>query len=412
MAEPQQEPETQDASGGPAPLRFPGAARARQFAEPAEIIEDDEPPPPSLTTGPIPVIQAALPEHHPAPAAPQPPASVSGWDRFIAPAPVSTGGQASAGVPVWQAAAPGSAAPPQWAPEPPPEPPAQWSGSRERWVRVLSLGAKRAKASPAELRDRHLRRTIREATWPRSALIGVVNEKGGVGKTRVTLVLAGILAAIRGGGVAAVDLARSQNGLGLVSEGRQARCISELADDPGSYATPGKISAFAARQSSFADVIASLDERSFDDDSVRRVMYAVSRCYSIAIADTGNAHEDSAYHSVTHAADVLVLPVVAEVQAIHFGLKLIRLLRQDRSWEPRPIIVALLHTTGGPLPGGYSAQSILHEFQQVGVAATIEIPYDAALSTLPITVGNLGHTAQLAWTELAAAVVSNTFIQP
>lgn len=276
-------------------------------------------------------------------------------------------------------------------------------------MKVLSLGLAKPKASPAEIEDRHHRRLIRETTWHRSVSIGVVNEKGGSGKTPLTLCLAGTLASIRGGGVVAFDAARSRNGLDRIGEGRPARCISELIDDPASHATPGKIAAFAARQTSFADVICSLHERAFDADSVERARYAIDRCYAISVADTGNAHEDAAYTAVTHSADLLVIPVVPSVQSIEDGMKLIRVLREDPAWVPVPFVIALMHN-GGAEAG--TPDQILGDFQNLGVAAAVEIPYDKAIAGgRRITLGNLSHDSKVAWTRLAAAAVSNIFVK-
>lgn len=317
-------------------------------------------------------------------------------------------GQAPAQAPQWSG--PGGPAPVPvpvtWTPPPPPEPPAEWKGSRERLLKVMSLGLAKPKASPAEIQDRRNRRLIREATWPRSVAIGVVNEKGGSAKTPLTLALAGILAMIRGGGVCACDFARSMNGLADAAEGRQARCISELVQDPETYATPGRIAAFATRQTSFADVIGSLRERAFDSASIRRARVAIDRCYAISVADTGNAHEDSAYQAVTHGSDLLVMPVVAEYKSIKFGLKLINLLQTDQSWRPRPIIMVLMHSTPTVNPQ-YPAAGILESYERAGVTAALQIPFDPALSATPITLGKLTATSQIAWTRLAAAVVAN-----
>lgn len=380
----------------PTPLRLPGAARAAGFAEPREA---PTVPPPAPAPDPRPTTEPAPPHHRDDSAESSPPAVRHSWDRF---AP----GQAAP--PEWtqHPGGPAPQVPVTWTPPPPPEPPAQWRGSRERLIKFASLGFAKPKASPGEIEDRRNRKLIREATWPRSVAIGVVNEKGGSGKTPLTLVLAGILAQIRGGGVCACDFARSMNGLADSAEGRQARCISELVQDPEAYATPGQIAAFATRQTSFADVIGSLHERPFDSDSVRRARVAIDRCYAISVADTGNAHEDSAYQAVTHESDLLVVPIAPEYKSIKFGLKLINLLQTDPSWRPRPIIAVLMQSDPVANPQ-YAAAGILESYQRAGVTAALEIPFDPALKTTPITVGKLSAASEIAWTRLAAAVVAN-----
>lgn len=379
-------------AGTEPPRRLAGAARAAAFAEPAFI-----------QTPPVPAEQPPPP-----PAAPED----DGWQRFQAPMagePQHRSGPAP-GYPATDQER-GFGQPPvvpmSWTPPPPKERPAEWSSGRTRALKVLSLGTAKPKASAAELEDRHLRRLIREITWPRSVSIGVVNEKGGSGKTPLALCLAGTLASIRGGSVAAYDAARSRNGLDLICEGRPARCISELAANPDLYATPGKMAAFAARQTSFADVICSLRERAFDDESIRRVRFAIDACYAISVADSGNAHEDSAYRAITHGSDLLAIPVApSSVQSVDFGMKLIRVLRNDPAWRPVPFIVVLMHGGGKEIEG--SREQLLGLFQNLGVAATLEIPYDSAVAGgRRITLGNLTHASSVAWTQVAAAAVSN-----
>lgn len=406
-------------------------ARPLNQAVPITVHDPDEPEPVSLYVTPdgsvmragVPTFGSAEPSIEapprpadPAPASFTPPPAAYSTDAATAPPGGSTQFQPLPARAIENGSAPGWIAQPAlpqssprsavWAPPPPKEPPAQWSDGRTRLVKALSLGMAKPKASRAELSDRRLRRMIREMTWPRSVAVGVVNENGSSGKTPLTLCLAGTLASIRGGGVVAYDAARSKNGLDLICEGRPARCISELIQDPESYATPGRIAAFAARQTSFADVICSLKERAFDEQSVKRARYAIDRCYAISVADTGNAHEDGAYTAVTHNSDLLVIPVTPHVQSIDFGLKLIHILRGDRTWRPVPIVMALMQSTTEGMPGGTAA--ILKNFEAAGVAAALELPYEPAIAYgRRITLGNFTHASSVAWTRLAGAVVSN-----
>lgn len=179
--------------------RLPGAARAQAFTEPAA---DTAPPPRELAVTAVTAVTAAAPVE---------PSAGSLWDRFEQPTGAATTDGPVAG----------------WTPPAPTEAPAEW-GRRPAVVKVLSFGLASAKPGREELDHRHNVRTIRAATWPRSARIAVANPKGGSGKTPTAVILGGILASIRGGSVAIWDAADAAGTLAGRTEGFAARCVSDI----------------------------------------------------------------------------------------------------------------------------------------------------------------------------------------
>lgn len=368
------------------PRRLPGAVRAAAFAEPAA----ETAPARRATTASA----RAAAQRVAAPTA----------DAAVADAAVTVPEVAPAsGV----AVAPVVVAPPglvSWTAPATTEAPAQW-GRRRHLVKVLSLGLVKPKAGREELDHRENERLIRAATWPRSVRIAVVNPKGGAGKTPTSLILGGALARVRGGSVAVWDASDAAGTLADLAEGVQARCVSAIDGAPGDYAHPGTIAAAAATQTSSADVLGSLTDREFDGDSVDRVLWALDRTYRISVADTGNVPHSDAFTAVIAKADILVVPTTIEAVSVNKALRLLHRLQTHGDLAQRAVVAVL--RTGGPETPGLAPQ-IEDLFTAAGVGAIEHIPFDPVIAAgTPITYDQLTQASQVAWTRLAAAVVSN-----
>ena len=204
----------------PPARRLPGARRAVANQEPAAAAPDPTPVPP---------------EPDPVPAA-DPPA-VDDWNRF---------GEPESRSPVAILTVPEKPAPATW-------------GRRRVLVRILSVGLAQPKPGAQEVEYRANRKLIRTTTWGRSVRVMVANPKGGVGKTPTALVLGGMFAE-EGRPTVIWDAADARGDLTERAEGAPARCVSWVADAPGDYRVPGTIGALTAKQSSFADVLGSLEK--------------------------------------------------------------------------------------------------------------------------------------------------------
>jgi len=383
--------------------RLPGAQRAQAFNEPA--MEEASPG--------VPFAPALVPPNPgtaslyvtPPPSIASPPAVVTpdqGSDsgeqwRNTAQPPSALGGQPTM--------YPGG-----WTPPPPREKPAEW-GRKRQIVRILSLGLAHAKAGQEELQYRENIRAVREGSWPRCARIVVANPKGGVGKTPVAVALGGMLAKIRGGGVVVWDAADAAGTVGSRAEGRPGRCISEVEAHPESYGQPGTISAAVATQSSFADVLGSLQDREFTDASVQRVLWALDRSYRLSVADTGNVPHSAAFREVMSRADLVVVPTTITKDSVDKATSLLRKMQDSPTGLLQRAVVAVLENRGPQTPG--LAASMDEIFHGEGVGAVVHIPFEPVIAAgTAITLGDFTHESTIAWTHLAAACTTNLITAP
>jgi len=383
--------------------RLPGAKRAAAFNEPA--MEEASPVVPFTPPLVPPHLGTASLYVTPPPSIASPPAvmtpdqgSDSGeqW-RNTAQLPVAGGGQ--------PAVYPGG-----WTPPPPREKPAEW-GRKRQIVRILSLGLAHAKAGQEELQYRENLRAVREGSWPRCARIVVANPKGGVGKTPVAVALGGMLAKIRGGGVVVWDAADAAGTVGSRAEGRPGRCISEVEAHPESYGQPGTISAATAPQSSFADVLGSLQDREFTDASVQRVLWALDRSYRMSVADTGNVPHSPAFREVMSRADLVVVPTTITKDSVDKATSLLRKMQDSPTGLLQRAVVAVLENRGPQTPGLAAAMDEI--FHGEGVGAVVHIPFEPVIAAgTAITLGDFTHESTVAWTHLAAACTTNLITAP
>lgn len=388
--------------------RLPGAQRAQAFNEPPM----DDPQPRSPFSSPIPAQHpdspppaaagepTAAPLGAVAPATSLPPHTVpadqaNGWSQFGQP---PFGGQ--------PAGYPGV----NWTPPVLPEKPAEW-GRKRQLVRVLSFGLAKVKPGQEEVQYRENVRAVRQGSWPRCARIVVANPKGGVGKTPLAVGLGGKLAQIRGGGVVVWDAADAAGTVGSRAEGRPGRCISEVEAHPESYGQPGTISAAVATQSSFADVLGSLQDREFTDASVQRVLWALDRSYRLSVADTGNVPHSAAFREVMSRADLVVVPTTITKDSVDKATSLLRKMQDSPTGLLQRAVVAVLENRGPQTPGLAAAMDEI--FHGEGVGAVVHIPFEPVIAAgTAITLGDFTHESTIAWTHLAAACTTNLITAP
>lgn len=274
-------------------------------------------------------------------------------------------------------------------------------------IKLAPSAAEQAeRARVAELAAAEAR--IRQSSWTRAAGILVANKKGGVGKTPLTLMLAGVIATIRGGSVAAVEVSDDPGALTYRSEGRPVRGVADLARDAQAITSAGQLGGYAVAQTSYASVIGSpVDRARLDRDDVVNVCNVVDSYYRLRILDSGNQPSSSAFDGAIECSDVLVIPTLNSGDSVLEGLTMLEGLRaaggRRKELADRAILVRL--TDGRPEHTGV-LQRLNRLIEQSGFVAVYDIPYDPHIAERhEITLDKLAPQTRAAVTLAAAGVI-------
>jgi len=285
------------------------------------------------------------------------------------------------------------------------------AGFRGFWARLgLPIGPGAAEA--LERRCGELRTAnetiVRQATWTRAVSVLVANPKGGTGKTPTTLLIGGVLAAIRGGSVAILEVSDDRGALNLRAEGNPQLGLGELVRDIDQVTTAGRLAGYTAPQTSFASVIGSTGRRTpLNGESVVAVASVIDEFYGIRVMDSGNVTTSSAFQGAVSVADVLVIPIM---NAGDSALEAIELLEElhaagGASAALASTAIAIRITDGRP-ENPVVREDIERLLKQTGVSVLHEIPYDAHIAERgQITLSSLKPATRDAFVAAAASVV-------
>lgn len=250
--------------------------------------------------------------------------------------------------------------------------------------------------------------TVRQATWTRAVSILINNPKGGTGKTPTALLLGGVLAAIRGGSVAILEVSDDPGALNFRAEGNPQLGLGELVRDVTQIRTAGHLAGYTAPQTSFASVIGSTGRRErLTGDSVIAVTSVIDEFYGIRVMDSGNVTTSSAFQGAVSVSDVLVIPVMNAGDSVLEAIQLLDELRSagGDSAKLADTAIAIRLTDGRP-ENDAVRQEVERLLKDAGVSALHEIPYDAHIAERgQITLGNLNPATRDAFTSAAASVV-------
>lgn len=276
----------------------------------------------------------------------------------------------------------------------------------------LSPGLSEAAARREQAELLCCERIIRQATWQRgSVAYTVANKKGNSAKTPVTVSVAGILAAIRGGSVAMMEVSDDPGQLAGRSEGEQRSGIGELVLNAAKVSTKAQLEGYAIPQTSFAHTFGSSPSRRapLDRESIETVAALIDQFYTIRAMDSGNVYTSSAFAGAMATSDALLVPMMNASDSMGEAVELFHFLEaQDdphfRELAKRAIVVRI--SDGRP---EYKVERLVKDFMhQTGIKADrmFTVPYDAHLAERgAITLDKLAPATRAALVRIAAALV-------
>lgn len=251
--------------------------------------------------------------------------------------------------------------------------------------------------------------TIRQATWTRAVAVLVANPKGGSGKTPTALLLGGVLAAIRGGSVAVLEVADDPGALAFRAEGTPALGVGELVRDIRSITNAGQLAGYTAPQTSFAAVIGSTGRRTrLTGDAVIDAAGTIDEFYAIRVMDSGNQPTSSAFTGALTVTDALVVPLMNAGDSVLEAIQLLDELRSAgrRTAELADHAIAVRLTDGRPEPETIR-QEVARLLTDAGIQHIIDVPYDPHIAERgQLTLAAVNPATRAAFVTAAAAVVT------
>lgn len=280
------------------------------------------------------------------------------------------------------------------------------------WNKVLrGLGLK-PKPNAAELAAAELGRArslIRLSTWPRSVGILVANPKGGVGKTPLSLLTAGVLANIRGGGTIVLEVSDDAGALSVRSEGPAVAGVAELLRDIAEIRGAGQLAGYIAQQTSYAAVVGTAGDReALTGEDVKRMAALTDTYYPVRVMDSGNQPSSDAFHGALEVTDILVIPVLDALPELNGAMQLLRHLHKlggHAAGLARTAIIVRMHDgrTEDPEVRAYADQLV----ETAGVGGVMHVPFDPHIAQrTTLSLGGLKPATTVAITQLTAAIVS------
>lgn len=251
---------------------------------------------------------------------------------------------------------------------------------------------------------------IRQSTWTRGVGLAIANKKGTAGKTPLSILLSGVLAAIRGGSVAVLEFSDEKGQLAYRAEGDPQLGMGELVANIESVRTQSQLRGYSVTQTSFASVIGSTVHwrRPLTEQNVLDVSRLVDEHFTIRVMDTGNQYSSGPFTAVLSVTDVLVIPTMLAQDAVSDALELLEYLENQGPDEARlaQTAIVVMMTDGRP---EFKASRLKQQFMDKGVAEDhiFTVPYDAHIAERgALTLDKLSLRTRQALTTAAAAVVA------
>ena len=249
---------------------------------------------------------------------------------------------------------------------------------------------------------------IRQATWPGPRAILVGNKKGGTGKTPVALIVGGVLAAVRGGSVAIMEVSDDPGALTFRAEGNPSLGIGELVRDVERITNAGQLAGYTAPQTSFASVIGTVGRRPrLTREDVVAAAGVIDEFYSIRVMDSGNQPSSSAFEGAVETADALVVPVLNAGDAVLEAVAMVEELRAsgERGAQLADNAIVIRLTDGRP-EHPQVIERVNRIIDGMHVREVYHVPYDEHIAERgQITLSRLSPATRAAFTAATAGVV-------
>ncbi len=269
--------------------------------------------------------------------------------------------------------------------------------------------------SPAELAEHeHKARCvanetiIRQATWTRHVRILLANKKGGTGKTPLSILLGGVIAAIRGGSVAIWEVSDDPGALNFRAEGNPSLGLGELVRDVDTITSAGALAGYTVPQTSFASVIGTVGSRAaLTGEDVVKVSDKIGEFYGIEVMDSGNVPTSPAFQGAVSVADVLVIPVMNSGDSVLQAIEVLEELRNGSEHAKALAANAIaVRLKDGRPESPAVAEEVARLLHDAGITQLHEVPYDAHIAERgQLTVGKLTPATRDALAAAAAGVV-------
>lgn len=287
------------------------------------------------------------------------------------------------------------------------------------FLNQLSGGLLKLGPSAKELTSRELAASqssfedlIRQSTWTRAVGLLVANKKGTAGKTPLSILLGGVLAAIRGGSVAILETSDDKGQLAYRAEGDPQLGMGELVANISTVRTQSQLRGYTVTQTSFASVIGSTPKwrPPLTKENVLKVASIVDEHFTIRVMDTGNQYSSGPFGAAVEVADVLVIPTMLAQDAVSEALELLEFLEHqgaDAARLARSAIVVMM-SDGRP---EFKPSKLKKQFMDKGIAEDhiYSVPYDSHVAERgALTLAKLAPATRQALTAIAAGVVAQT----
>lgn len=248
---------------------------------------------------------------------------------------------------------------------------------------------------------------------PDRAVVSVINVKGGVGKTPLSLALASQMATHRGPGtVAAVDLGESNNSFAdrIVNGGHpefDTVGLLDLYENTGGAITSAMLSRYLTRQPSGEDVLIGRDDVGFDlgFDDADALATLLSQFRDLLIVDTGNGENAGRWQWAVVTAQVVLIPVPLRADVVAVARRMIGRIAARR---PQGLAGVMVIITDGP---GDTPDIEADQIEQLtrgdGIEVVLRMPYEPVFASgQPITSASLALPTRDALTRLGSHVIT------